>query len=407
MRRWLLVIAGCGGGHAVPDAGIDAVPIDAPDLSGYQVVMSVPANPLPDLDVLFVVEDGPNMLAKQQHLGAAVGALVVPAVDLHVGVVSSDLGTSAATSVPAATLGACSGTGKAGALQTTAAVSGAFLTNTNYTGTFADALDAMLQLGDAGCDFPQPFAAMSMALAAPGFVRDAGNLAVIFVGAADDCSAAAPTLFGPDDGTLGAQTDFRCFAQGVKCAPDLPSTPGMKNLCAPRMGSAYTDDVTKYVGLLNNAKDDPAHQILVASLVAPSVVSVAAGPVLSPSCTFGTETAQPAVRIQALANAMQHATSSICTDDDTSAMATLSGALKSLVGDPCVPVMLATPPDCLVDDVVGVAHTTIPACGPPTLGPCWHFVTDATLCPAAQHLELVLDRPETAAPGTVEELRCR
>ena len=129
----------------------------------------------------------------------------------------------------------------------------------------------------------------------------------------------------------------------MKCAPYDPATPGLKNLCAARSGSAYVDDVARYAGILNNVEDDPAHQILVATIAGVGQVSVAAGPVLSPACTFGaSESAGPAIRMQALAKLMpEHASASICSDDETSAVAALAAATRSLVGDPCVPVMLA------------------------------------------------------------------
>jgi hypothetical protein len=231
----------------------------------------------------------------------------------------------------------------------------------------------------------------------------------VLVGDADDCSATDPALFGPPDATLGAQTSFRCFAQGVKCAPDMPDAPGLKNLCDARQDSPYIDDVTRYEGIIDGLELDPFHQILVATLGGVGAVSVAAGPVLSPACTFGAgETAETAVRMTAFAKLVsERAVTSICSADDTAAVTALTTAVRSLVGDPCVTVPLSDPPDCLVDDVVGVAHTTIPACGTPTSGPCWHFVVDATACPLAAHQELVVDRPQVAAPGTVEELRCR
>ena len=399
------------------DAEVDA----APDPGSYLPVLAVPVFSLPRLDLLFVVEDGPGMLAKQQRLAAAIGTLTASfdtlrggRPDLHIGVVGSDLGTSGSNGAPPApALGACSGTGKAGALQSTAANTGAFISDAHgtvsYTGALADVLAATLQLGESGCDFPQPLAAMATALATPGFVRPNGNLAIVLVGDADDCSVKDPALFGPADATLGPQTRFRCFAQGVKCAPDIPATPGLKNLCDARHGDAYLDDVEHFAAVLNDLEIDPAHQILVATIGGAGSVVVDSGPTLSPACTFGAgETAETGVRLKALGKLMpEHAAASICATDDTAALTAVTAATRSLVGDPCIAVPLSTPPDCIVDDVVGVAHATIPACSAQATKPCWRLATDATACPLAQHLALVVDRSVPAAPGTVDELRCR
>src|SRR5215210_5752513 len=83
-----------------------------------------------DIDILFVIDDSPSMLDKQTNLKNNFGNFIdvlntiqggLP--DVHIGVVSSDVGTKATTDGPATAIGqigngGCSGNGKSGNLQT-------------------------------------------------------------------------------------------------------------------------------------------------------------------------------------------------------------------------------------------------------------------------------------------------
>ena len=94
------------------------------------LVADIPATPNPDLDILFVVDNSPSMADKQQSLAAnfpqmmdVLGTLDGGLPNLHVGVVSSDMGTSTTMGTgpegvgTVGQRGSCQGSGDAGALQ--------------------------------------------------------------------------------------------------------------------------------------------------------------------------------------------------------------------------------------------------------------------------------------------------
>ena len=87
----------------VPDAALP----DAPPAPQRQIVAELAATPNLDLDLLFVIDDSPSMLDKQlnlknnvprfiESLELALGELP----NLHIGVVSTDMGTKASGSAP-------------------------------------------------------------------------------------------------------------------------------------------------------------------------------------------------------------------------------------------------------------------------------------------------------------------
>src|SRR3569623_1651887 len=170
---------------------------------GLHEVLVMPAIPNHDLDVLFMIDDSPSMLDKQESLRASFPTMMdqlarVPdgLPNLHVGVSTSDMCTSAldgsvGPAIPGS-VGGCVNAGKGGALQTFQAttVTGLYLSDTatatgrdrNYTGELRDAFSAMSNAGAAGCGFEQPLAAIHAALApsntaTAGFLRDAAYLA--------------------------------------------------------------------------------------------------------------------------------------------------------------------------------------------------------------------------------------
>src|SRR5690606_21079623 len=125
---------------------------------------------------LFVIDDSPSMLDKQTNLRNnfpnfinVLNTIEGGLPDVHLGVVSSDLGTSAASGSPGPGIGSgpgsCSANGKNGNLQlgqATAMVSGTFISDirasdgtrtTNYAGTLSQAFSAMASIGASGCGF--------------------------------------------------------------------------------------------------------------------------------------------------------------------------------------------------------------------------------------------------------------
>src|SRR5262249_35317436 len=98
------------------------------EVGRLDLVMTIPSVPNPNVDVLFLVDNSPSMLDKQTNLiasfprmMAALGMLEGGLPSVHVGVVTSDMGTQSTLDNPAPAIGsgpgACSGLGDDGKLQ--------------------------------------------------------------------------------------------------------------------------------------------------------------------------------------------------------------------------------------------------------------------------------------------------
>ncbi len=195
-----------------------------------------------DVDLLFLVDNSNSMREEQANLTAnfadLIGALVIPpdqdadgATDwnavrtLHIGVISTDMGTSGLTittcdeaergddgvlqNLPAAEMAGCDATYPK------------FLT---FDADLGDAPDAVAPdfaciatLGTGGCGFEQQLFAVEKALtvhaaegaANEGFLRADAVLAILMVTDEEDCSISDPSIFSDDD-TLGP-LNLRCF----------------------------------------------------------------------------------------------------------------------------------------------------------------------------------------------------
>ncbi len=412
-----------------------------------QEVTTMKAVPDRDLDILFVVDNSPSMIEEQQALATsfprmidALATLDDGLPNLHIGVVTSDLGTSGSLTPPAPAIGGapggCAGTGMAGDLVQIAGMTERFLSDvaapdgtrtTNYTGALRDAFGALALVGDQGCGFEQHLGAMRRALDAnptnAGFLRDSANLAVVILADEDDCSVADSAFFG-DDPSLGPLQSFRCFRFGVQCDGDDPLTPGAKTGCHPRPASPYLDDVAPFGDFLTTLKGDP-RKVMVAGVVGdPSPVAVELAPppgggtpipTLSHSCTYvgpsGPQTADPAVRLAAFLDQFPERSrlTSICNDDLSGAVTDIGASAKRLMGDPCFQTSVFAD-TCDVTDVrdsAPDAPTHLPRCADG--GPdCFEVVADPTACPAtAEHLRVVVHRSSLAAPDTWTHVRCQ
>lgn len=241
---------GCGDDAADPDDAADradqpADEADARDAVDVDADAGLP--PTARVDLLLVVDTGPGLEQEQAALAEQLEwtllELLVPSYDpllgrtpprvedLHVGLITADLG-SGGFAVPG-----CSepGAGDGGALQ--AAGDGPtclasydaldcldedcpWLSHSpEHPDDGTDPLDAPLwddfacivRLGDDGCRFRQPLAALVRALteaSAPGapnegFLRPDSVLGLLLVSSVDDCSPADPALFDPSDAELG------------------------------------------------------------------------------------------------------------------------------------------------------------------------------------------------------------
>jgi len=438
-------------------------PVKDPQSLERRTVVELPATPNRDLDLLFVIDDSPSMLDKQvnlttnfpsflDRLQGVLGGLP----NLHVGVVTTDMGTKASGSaMPGPNIGligqgGCSGTGKGGALQTGMATGltekylidveapGGTRTR-NYTGTLAATFSAMAKLGAGGCGFEQPLAAMRAALdnhpANVGFLRPEAMLGVVFLSDEDDCSAKSTQLFGPDSPTLGPLQSFRCMRFGVTCAEggttsDAMNEAGPKAGCAPAVGSSLLDDVAPYRDFLRGLKRDP-RRIAVTGIIGPTEpVEVelrpsqnggAQIPALVHSCSYtgptGVEVADPAVRLQDLITGFpdRSAFTPVCDRDLSNGLTQLAELFRRAIGSPCIQETLADAKsktglqaDCVVEDLIGPNAIEIKACDADlSARPCWRLESDAADCSTAfLNLKLVVQREVPPDPTTVTRMRC-
>jgi hypothetical protein len=267
------------------------------------------------IDVLFVTDVSFSMRWRQDEIAAraatALGDIIAASIggppDLHVGVITSDMGTLGVDVGDASCATADGGRLQrpAACLQLTApyladAGNGA---DVNYTGALADALACMIRLETNGCGFEQPFAAVEAALVAPenaGFLRADAQLVVIFLSDEDDCSVVDPAFFGSESATLGPIDSYRCFANTVTCAePVLPAGDagmGVKTDCTARHDNPLMLSLEHVAQRLIDAKGGDATKVMVAAFAGPpEPVEVgrytpagAAEPRLDviPSCTY-------------------------------------------------------------------------------------------------------------------------
>ena len=453
MRRAALALLGTGCAQLLgitdPNGGSGSGDGGAPTSEH----IDVPATANRDLDLLFVIDDSPSMADKQQNLADNFPNLIsdlnqvtggLP--NLHLGVVTSDLGTTAADGQIGPAIGngpsSCSGSGKGGKLQvgqvSAGVLNGTFISDVdgggglrtkNYTGNLSDVFAAMAHVGDTGCGFEQHLQAAKVALAPgtnTGFLRSSAILAIVILGDEDDCSAQHISLFSTALNPLGPLSSFRCTRFGVTCdqggaTPDDMNTPGAKTGCHSNDSNAQLTSAGDYVEFFKGLKADPSQVIVAAIAGTPTPVSTeldvppgggAAVPTLAHSCNFtdasGLSVADPAVRIKQVVDAFpgRGAFSTICQQNLSDPLLTVGEQIRAATGGTaCFTGNLAdgdtvTPgiqPTCTVADVVGVDSVPLPECDAgATNVPCWQVVQDAAQCPAGGHFELEVQRTVSA-----------
>jgi hypothetical protein len=377
-----------------------------------------------DLDILYVFDNSSDrgvydqMASQLDVLQTQLTAVDGQLPSLHVGVVTTDLGTRGRLdALPAKSVGNCAGDGDAGKLVTfNAGLSfGNFLEDLrgpdgtrirNYDDAeLAPALGRLTNPAPGttkqGCDFPQPLEAMRRALdpkVNPDFIRPDAQLSIVFLTNQDDCSLAHGAMLDPNDPTFGAPFEFRCTEQGVVCDDD-PATPGTHTNCKPRDGSKYMIDVSDYQTFLTAVKPDP-HDVMVSAVAGPRTpfqTEDIGVPVLLPSCSGKGGNAMPPVRIGALVDSFGGAMVNACTQDAAYQQITspMLGHERS-----CFANLRQTDGDnCTVTEVAGDTSTTIARCADGNASPCWYTYDDATACPAGDHVGIAINRGASTAPA--------
>jgi hypothetical protein len=278
------------------------------------------------VDLLFVIDNSNSMEPKQKALTAAFPKLIeglkvggsLP--DLHVGVVSSDLGTGPYSISTCETIGGDGGKlhSKAGQLAPagcpTPSDSWISISDgaTNISSGPADpvervkaAFTCIASLGVAGCGFEQPLEsvrhALDPALAVnPGFLRDEALLVVFFITDEDDCSASDPTIYDPNaTTTFGPMDSYRCTRFGLQCNEDLATT-GAKTGCKP--GGTTLFPPAAYISFFSGLK--PKGKVLLAALAGPTsflkVTTEGSSLMVEPTCQTTNGAAAPALRLEAV-----------------------------------------------------------------------------------------------------------
>lgn len=310
-------------------------------LALYQIVVTPPNNGdgmNSKLDLLFVIDNSPSMLPKQQALADNIprfmalldqtvtdaGTAVMRNIDYHIGVVTSDLGSTVAPNTPwQASIGACDTyAGDDGKLQnmpcTARNLTGAALAAcktlcpdpTFVPGTdpmtmkpyryiwrqadgktnvppFTDpmtgkdlgparAFQCMALLGDNGCAIEGQLEAMRRALDGHalenmGFLRKDSLLAVVFITDEDDCSVQLARRAENNPATRDCPTgdespecfnyDFRCLAASLTCTGSM-SSPGTKTACKERPGNYLEPVQSRYVQFLKQLRMNANHRLI-------------------------------------------------------------------------------------------------------------------------------------------------
>lgn len=411
-----------------------AVGSDRPD---YRVVARVPDVFRHDLDLLFVVDDTAGMAKVQAqtrelwarvrgHLAYAEGGF--PSV--RIGVISSDVGVLG-DGVPG-----CSADGDRGALRPGA--NGARwleVDPSDLPGAEAD-LALRLDLGEDGCAFEQPLAAMRRALDGSeadnaGFLREDAALGLVVVSGEDDCSITDPAIF--DDGDApGAK--FRCFREGVRCAGDdvAMGEPGPLSDCAPSDTELLTH-VDDDVAFVADLKKDPRAIVVTGVLGDPDAVAIAQtsdGLALAPACGDGDSARYPAVRLGAFVDGVNRrgagaTVAGLCDAAPVEAGAPTGLQLRRALGHRCLEGHLVDvrpddgglQPSCAVHAVDAQDRRwELDACPNPNHvfdepGPCYAIKPGPAECgdfPSQLAIQVNWggDAPMTAPEGVTTEVTC-
>ena len=330
--------------------------------------------------MLLVIDDSNSMSEEQALLEAQIPRLArvlatgdvdgdgvqdFPAIEnLHVGIVSSDMGSAGFTT---ATCGNGAGgfmfghdgvlrDAGAGCMATgPVAAVGADASDTEID-EFVTQVSCVGRQGVGGCGFEQQLDAMLKALVPStmeiefvfgtgghadglnaGFLRPASILAVVEVTDEDDCSVLDPDLLNTSSVTYGStDLNLRCFTYGDAVQP-----------------------TARYVDALLDLRSDPADVVFAAITGVPSAAvgelelsALLADPAMTPAvdpttptrvapvCSSGSGTAFPARRISTVAHDIAAAggaglVHSICESDYTPAMTAILSAIAARASGSC------------------------------------------------------------------------
>jgi hypothetical protein len=420
-----------------------------PSADDRRVFADVFAEPVRDVDLLFVIDNSGSMADEQASLaawadGSLFGLLETDfgtTFNLHVGVVSTDSGAG-----PFGISG-CTGTGDNGVLQsdprtaTCTPPNGSFIVDVddgtgnrigNHAGSLAESFACIAQLGITGCGYEQTLESMKRALDGrntqnTGFLRDDALLAVVIVSDEDDCSVVDTSMYDTSQDSLndplGPLSSFRCFEFGVRCEPDEPRTAGAHANCAPRTDSPYMPNPSDYADFLRGLKPQPGMVFVGGLFGNPSPVAVdwyeSTSLILSPSCSVGGQDAAPGIRLAAFVDEFpgRSGFASICNGDLRQPLAQVSSRIADvanqrpcLIGEP-TDVDADAPGlqlDCTTYQVAAGSVDVLPECSDGGSRPCHTIERDVDECADTDtQLAVFVDRAAPAPPSARVVVRCR
>jgi hypothetical protein len=423
------------------------------------------------IDILFMVDNSNSMELSQENLRRNFPVFMDVLKDLpdglpdvHIAVVSSDMGDGIGVNDPCNATGGDNGVFRfgvgAGAAmgvtatglnpgQTFIASSGGKNPQNNFTGDISEVFQAIAPIGAGGCGYENQLLSVARALgaggrAAPadnaGFLRQEAYLGVVFITNEDDCSAQNPSAFynqSPDfllSSRLGPPGEFRCAEFGYLCGGARPSRLAPNGLPTDTMSyegcvSAEAGElipVKVFADAIKNLKPGRPDDILVASIQGPvqptfGVEWKTAGttgdppwPDITHSCTGSDGSfADPGIRLKEFVQQFgsNGLTYSICDADFGPALTRIATKLRQFLQPKCVTGQIALRPgstseDCTVIDSVPdgngrAVEKKLAACEETGgAAPCWRLVQGTGDPPAGNGCAPDSHLVETVRDGT-------
>ena len=390
--------------------------------SGDAGQVAVVIEPTGQLDLLFMIDNSASPTGSREFgrdvsvLLGELEALPGGGVDLHAGVISSDLG---AGSMPLGNGGCARVGGDRGVLQTKPSCN--LPGGQRYLGVApgglrpaAAQLSCMMDLGVAGCGYEHQLAAVATALDASatpenaGFLRPDAHLAVVIVTDEDDCSAPPDTGFFAQE-MPGQTSSTRCALAGHLCGGVHPPA---AVFTAPLVTCQAAPDgplipVQTLVDRVRASKRDPDRQLTVAAMFGDPaahpgadyrIISTQQGVDYYSNCDTRLGTSVMGLRLASFVRSFGPAGTSfdICTDDVTPTLRGMGRAIVRRLTSACLPEPVI---DCEV-----MAGQPLPRCGPRTEGACWELLPDQR-CLGSGTL-LAIEGAGTLPAGTRVTARC-
>lgn len=381
------------------------------------------------LDLLFVIDDSASMADERESLRRNFPAFMnvlksqpggLP--DLHIGVVSTSLGSGSASGVAGCAPGGDRGEFLRGRGACSAVPRDPFIDvifdcgyKPNYDGDLTDVFSCIADLGTNGCGYEQPLAAARRALGgdpvgAPytnaGFLRDDALLGVIIITDEDDCSI-------PSDSDVFASS-----------APSIAEdSPAASYRCRELAAAGKLTLVSDFVSFLKGATGRSG-RVIVSVVAGPAlpdevVTNDLGQPEVVPSCTSTSGRAAPAPRLKEVADAFGRNGSftSLCAENLGPALDRFAQSVSHSIRVMCLegalvdrdPAREGVQPDCSVVEhrwtPDGEVATPMPSCDVGAQ-PCWRLIPNRRDC-TESGFELKVDRGPCRWPrDTVVTVRC-